>query len=84
MARSTEKPKDDEDFGCGDGVKFQTKWLPVEGTVPEFFVHLLQSLEAYLPHVYKIKMSNRADKYAERAFIIDPVAHQYCPDSKVL
>ena len=37
VARSEEKgSEEDEDYGAGDGVKFQTEWLPVEGSVPEF------------------------------------------------
>ena len=81
VARSESKSDDDdEDYNGGDGVKFQIEWLPVEGTVPEFFEHLNRSLEAYLPHVYEIQLSYRADKCAERAFIIDPVADENCPE----
>ena len=47
---------------------------------PSFFVHLLQSLEVYLVHVYEIKLSNCADNCAERALIINPVARQNFPD----
>ena len=37
-------------------------------------------MEAYLPHVYEIKLSNRVDKCAEQAFIIDPVTWDNCPE----
>ena len=82
VARSEEKSSDndDDDYGCDDGVKFQTEWLPVEGSVPEFFEHLNRSIQEYFPHAYKIKLSNRVGKLGERAFIIDPVARQDCPD----
>ena len=81
MARSEEKQSDDgdEDYGSGNGVKFQTEWLPVEGTVPEFLAYLVQSVEAYMSHAYEIKLSNRVDKCAERAFLIDPVTRSDCP-----
>ena len=72
----------DRDEDCGDdiGVKFQTEWLPVEDSVPEFFAHLVGALEAYMPHAYEIKLSDRVDKCAERAFLIDPAANPACPD----
>jgi len=71
---------EDQDWNSDVGVKFQTEWLPVEGSVPELFEHLLRSLEAYLPHAYEIKLSNRTDKLCERAFIIDPIVREYCPE----
>ena len=71
---------DDDDYGGGEGVKFQTKWLPVKGTRPQFFEHLVRSIEKYLPHAYEVQLSNRVDKCAERAFIIDPVAREDCPE----
>ena len=79
-AESTTNNDDDEDWNAGDGVKFQSEWLPVEGSVPQFFEHLLRSLEAYLPHHYEIKLSNRTDRLRERAFIIDPIARDDCPE----
>ena len=50
VARSGEKSldDDDDDYGCDDGVKFQTEWLLVEGSVPEFFEHLDRSIQEYL------------------------------------
>ena len=81
VARSEEKGSDeDEDYGAGDGVKFQTEWLPVEGSVPEFFEHLLRSIDAYLPHKYELNLSHRVEKRAERAFIVDPVIREDCPE----
>lgn len=52
----------------------------MEGTVPEFFSHLLRCIEEYMPHVYELKLSNRVDKCAERAFVINPAANNECPD----
>ena len=77
-----EKPLSDkdDDYGVGNSVKFQTEWLPVEGSVRQFFIHLCASIAAYLPHAYEVKLSGRADKCAERAFIIDPVVREHCPD----
>ena len=81
MARTAEKSGDDDEDYAGDtGVKFQTEWLPVEGTVPEFVAHFIRSMEAYFPHTYELKLSNRVDKCAERAFIIDPATKDDCPD----
>ena len=81
VARTKEKTSnDDEDYGGGKGVKFQTKWLPVEETCPQFFEHLVRSIEKYLPHAYEVQLSNRVDKCAERGYIIDPVAHEDCPE----
>ena len=81
VARSVETLSDDDnDYECNDGVKFQTEWLPVEGTVPEFFDHLARLIQEYMPHVYDINLSNRVNKLAECAFIIDPVARADCPD----
>ena len=82
VARAMEKPisDKDDDYGVGNSVKFQTEWLPVEGTVHQFFIHLRASIAAYLPHAYEVKLSGRADKCAERAFIIDPVVRENCPD----
>ena len=41
---------------------------------------MVQSIEAYLQHAYNIKLLNRVNKCAERAFSIDPVAHDDCPE----
>ena len=49
VARSVETSSDDDkDYGCNDGVKFQTEWLPVNGTVPEFFDHLTRLVQEYI------------------------------------
>ena len=74
------KSDDDEAYGEDNGVKFQTEWLPVEGTVKEFFVHVRDCINRYLPHSYEVTLSKRVDKCAERAFIIDPAARDDCPD----
>ena len=77
VAHSTENTEvndEDDEYGGDDGFKLQTEWLPGEGTVPMFFEHLLRSMEAYLPHIHEIKLSNQVDKCAERSSIIDPVA----------
>ncbi len=81
VARTEEKTvnEEEDEYGGRNGVKFQTEWLPVEGTVAEFFEHLRLSLDAYLPHRYEINLSSRADKCAERAFLIDPVIRDDCP-----
>ena len=43
---------DYDNYDGDDGVKFQIEWLPLEGSVPEFFEHLNRSMEAYSPHAY--------------------------------
>ena len=48
--------------------------------MPEFFSHMVESIEAYQYHVYELKLSNRVDKCAERAFLIEPVTNEDCPD----
>ena len=70
----------DGEYGGDDGVKFQTEWLPVEGSPLQFFIHLRITIDAYFPHAYKVNLSGRVDKFAERAFIVDPVARDNCPD----
>jgi len=81
VARSIEQQTDeDPDYGGDDGVRFQTDWLPTEGTVPEFLTHLVRSIDEYLPHAYEIKLSNRVDKCSERAFIVNPAAARNCPE----
>ena len=81
VASTAEKKTDDDgDYNADDAVKFQTEWLPVEGTVPEFFTHLQKSIEAYMSHTYELKLSNRVDKCAERAFIVQPATSSDCPD----
>ena len=62
------KEKEDGDYLGNDGVQFHTEWLPVEGTVLDFFTHLTLSLEAYAPHQYELKLSNRVFKCAEMLF----------------
>ena len=71
---------EDGDYGGSDGVKFQTKWLPVEGTAPHFLSHFRAAITAYLRHAYEVKLFGRIDKCTECAFIIDPVARGNCPD----
>ena len=57
VAQTKEKSSDDdEDYGGDEGVKFQTEWLPVEGTRPQFFEHLVRSIEKYLPHAYEVQL----------------------------
>lgn len=82
VARSEQgdQEQDNGDYLGNDGVKFQTEWLPVEGTVPEFFTHLTRSLEAYAPHQYELKLSNRVYKCAERAFLVEPLINDACPE----
>ena len=82
VARSeqVDKEKEDGDYLGNDGVQFQTEWLPVEGTVPDFFTHLTRSLEAYAPHQYELKLSNRVFKCAERAFLVEPLINDDCPE----
>ena len=48
--------------------------------MPEFFSHIVESIEAYQYHVYELKLSNRVDKCGERAFLIEPVTNEDCPD----
>lgn len=72
---------EDDEYGANDGIKFQSEWLPVEGTVPEFFSHLLRSIEEYHAHIYEVKLSYRNGKCEERAFIIDPARNgDGCPE----
>ena len=81
MARTEEREVDEDgDYAGNYGVKFQTEWLPVEGLTPEFFAHLISSLEAYIPHQYKIQLANRVDKCAERAFLVEPIINEDCPE----
>ena len=83
MSRSEEQQQqqdEDGEYSGNDGIKFQTEWLPVEGTVPEFFTHLICSIEAYAPHMYELKLSERVDKCAERAFLVKPVINHDCPE----
>ena len=42
------------------------------------FEHLRRSLDAYMPHKYELTLSGRADKCAEQAFLVDPVAREDC------
>ena len=82
MARTKKKTcDDDEDYGGDEGVKFQTEWLPVEGTRSQVFEHLVRLIEKYLPHAYEVQLSSCVDKCAERAFIIDPVAREDIPEN---
>ena len=81
VARSpAQKQTEDDDYGGDDGVRFQTEWLPVDGSVPEFFAHLIRSIDAYLPHAFEIRLSNRVDKCAQRAFIVSPATDDECPE----
>ena len=48
--------------------------------MPELLTHLIRSIDEYLPHAYEIKLSNRVDKCAERAFIVNPAANRNCPE----
>ena len=82
VARTSAKTTNaDEDYGQGDGVNFQTEWLPVEGTPREFLIHLRACIDAYFPHKYEVKLSERVDYNAQRAFMIDPVTREDCPES---
>ena len=47
----SEEQQEEEDGGYSgsNGVKFQTEWLLVEGTVSEFFTHLTRAIEAFVP-----------------------------------
>ena len=60
-------------------MKFQTEWLPVEGTVPEFLENLRAKFEAYAAHNYEVQLSNRVHRCKERAFAIDPLVRDDCP-----
>ena len=83
VARTAAKKSDnDDDYGQGDGVKFQTEWLPVVGTPREFLLHLRASIDAYFPHKYEVKLSERVDYCAQRAFMIDPVTREDCPEQQ--
>jgi hypothetical protein len=70
---------EDDEYGESNGIKFQTEWLPVEGTVPEFFSHLVASIEAYAEHIYEVKLSRRVKKCEERRLLIDPAVSSDCP-----
>ena len=81
VTQSAERPSNDNgDDGGDNGVKFQTKWVPAKGTVPQFLWHLHGIIDAYLPYIYKVKLPNPVDTYAEQAFIILCVAHVDYPD----
>ena len=83
MARRPAKTgEDNEDYGHGDGAKFQTEWLPVVGTLREFLIHLRECINSYFPHEYEVKLSKRVDYCAQRAFMIDPVTREDCPEQQ--
>ena len=83
VARTPAKTgQDDEDYGQGDGVKFQTEWLPVVGTPREFLIHLRECITSYFPHEFEVKLSQRVDYCAQRAFMIDPVTREDCPEQQ--
>ena len=61
-------------------MKFQTEWLPVEGTVPEFLENLRAKFEAYAAHDYEVQLSKRVHRCKERAFLVDPVVRDDYPE----
>ena len=83
MARSEVKSRyssDDGEYGGDNTVKFQIEWLPVEGSVHKSLERLREKFVSYLPHAYEVQLSNRVCRCEERAFIIDPVAREGCPE----
>ena len=78
----TKTDEDDVDSGHGDGVKFQTEWLLVVGTPREFLIHLRECINSYFPHEYEVKLSQRVDYCAQRAFMIDPVTREDYPEQQ--
>ena len=83
VARTPAKTgEDNEDYDQGDGVKFQTEWLPVVGTPREFIIHLRECINSYFPHEYEVKLSQRVDYCAQGAFMIDPVTREDCPEQQ--
>jgi len=43
-------------------------------------VHLIRSIDAYLPHAYEMRLSNHVDKCAEHVFIVSPATDDECPE----
>ena len=69
-----------EEYGLGDGVKNQLDLIPVSGTVPELFPHILNALEEYQEHIYKVKLSHRVKKHEEQWFLIEPSVNSNLPE----
>ena len=46
----------------------------------DFFINLCACIDKYFPHKYKVRLSERADYNAQRAFMIDPVTREDCPE----
>ena len=73
-----DKEKEAGDYLGNDGVKFQTEWLPVEGTVLDSFTHLAWLLEAYAPHLYELRLLNRVYKCADNTFLVKLLINGNC------
>ena len=43
----TETSNEDEDYDQGDGVKFQTEWLPAEGPPNDFLIHIRACIDRH-------------------------------------
>ena len=52
------------------------------GTPREFLIHLRECINSYFPHMYEVKLSRRVDYCAQRAFMIDPVTREDCPEQQ--
>ena len=78
---SANEEGDDAEYGASEGVKTQREWLPVSGSVPEFFVHLRSVIEVFQYHQYETKLSHRSKKKEEQCFLYLPaISPEECPE----
>ena len=70
--------EEDEECGSGDEFKTYLEWMPVSGTFPKFLSHLVDALEEYQAHMYKVMMIHHMKKWEEQCFFIKPAANRNC------
>ena len=76
LYRKKEDTKDNEgdngEYVVSSGVKNHMEWLPVSGSVNNFFVKLLHVLGTYFSHTYEINIIHRVKKREEQALLYEP------------